>query len=118
MAKRPYIMQTGMGVDVHGADATTAARRAVDEAIRHNSLLFLGQIGLESADQIKVDVTIACPRHETVDTAAVADVLPVGQVSVRTEPGGMLANTPTSDDPMLIALAAVLLSIDDESKPG
>lgn len=69
MARRPYILQTGMGVDVHGVDATTAA-------------------------------------------------LPVGQVSVRAEPGGMLAETGTSGDPMRVALAAVLLSIDDEQAPG
>ena len=33
----------GMGVDVHGRDATKAARRAVSDAIRHSSLGFVRQ---------------------------------------------------------------------------
>ncbi len=112
MARTPYIMQTGMGVDIHGADDTTAACRAVDAAIRHNSLLFLGQLGLTSADQIVVDVTIACPHPDRVDVQAVASALPVGAVSVAAETGGMLADTGVSGDPMLIALAAVRVSVE------
>jgi uncharacterized protein (TIGR02058 family) len=112
MTRTPYIMQTGMGVDVHGSDDTTAAQRAVEEAIRHNSLLFLRHVGLKSVDQIKVHVTIACPHPDRLDAKAVAAVLPVGTVSVKAEPGGMLADTGVSGDPMLIALAAVLVSVE------
>lgn len=113
MARTPYIMQTGMGVDIHGADDTTAACRAVDAAIRHNSLLFLRQIGLKSLEQMKVDVTIATPHPDRVDTEAVARALPVGAVTVRAEAGGMLAKTGGKGDPMLIAVAAVLVSVED-----
>lgn len=35
---RPFVVQTGMGTSIHGSDPTKAAIRAVDEAIRHNSL--------------------------------------------------------------------------------
>jgi uncharacterized protein (TIGR02058 family) len=108
----PYIVQTGMGVDIHGTDDTTAACRAVEAAIRHNSLVFLGQIGLESRRQIHVDVTIACPHPERLDADTVSAVLPVGVVSVRAEKGGMLAETGTRSDPMLIAIAAVLVSVE------
>lgn len=111
MARVPYLLQTGMGVDIHGADDTTAACRAVDHAIHHNSLLFLRELGLASTDQIHVDVTIACPHPERVDTEAVASKLPVGGVSVRAERGGMLTGT---DDPMLIALAAVRVSVEQD----
>ncbi len=112
MAATPYIVQTGMGVDLHGADDTTAAQRAVEEAIRHNSLVFLGQIGLKSPKQIHVDVTIACPHPERVDADAVSAVLPVGVVSVKTQKGGMLAESGTSGDPILIAVAAVLVGVE------
>ena len=114
MAVTPYIMQTGMGVDIHGADDTTAAQRAVEAAIRHNSLLFLGHIGLERADQIHVNVTLACPHPERVDLEAIKSLLPVGVISVRAEAGGMLAETGASGDPMLIAVAAVRVSVEDE----
>src|SRR3989441_11865126 len=43
MAK-PYVLEFGMGVDVHGADATTAARRAVSDAIRHSSRPFFADV--------------------------------------------------------------------------
>ena len=103
-----------MGVDVHGGDATTAAKRAVDEAIRHNSLVGLRTMGLTSIDQMKVEVTIACPMPESVDVEAVAKALPVGDVSVAVEQGGMLVATPMDGDPMLIALASVLVSVEAE----
>ena len=35
------ITEMGMGVDVHGRDATKAAKRAVSDAIRHSSLGFV-----------------------------------------------------------------------------
>ena len=40
MARVRCITEMGMGVDVHGRDATKAARRAVSDAIRHSSLGF------------------------------------------------------------------------------
>ena len=40
MGAKPMVLEFGMGVDVHGADATTAACRAVSDAIRHSSLPF------------------------------------------------------------------------------
>ena len=109
--KTAYLLQTGMGVDLHGTDDTTAACRAVDHAIHHNSLLFLGEIGLTSADQVHIDVTIASPHPDQVDTDAVAATLPVGLVAVKAEAGGMLTD---SDDPVLIALAAVRVSVEHD----
>ena len=38
MSETPYVLEFGMGVDVHGQDSTTAAKRAVSDAIRHSSL--------------------------------------------------------------------------------
>lgn len=111
MTKTAYLLQTGMGVDLHGTDDTAAACRAVDHAIHHNSLLFLGEIGLTSAEQIHVDVTIASPHPDQVDTDAVAATLPVGVVSVVAQLGGMLTD---SDDPALIALAAVRVSVEHD----
>ena len=112
MTRKPFVIQTGMGVDVHGGDATTAAKRAVDEAIRHNSLVGLRHAGVTAMEQIKVEVTIACPHPESVDQEAVAKSLPVGEVSVAVQEGGMLVETPMDGDPMLIALASVLVSVE------
>ena len=40
MAMVRCIMEMGMGVDVHGKDYTSAAKRAVFDAIHHSSLGF------------------------------------------------------------------------------
>ena len=60
MARVRCITEMGMGVDVHGKDATKAARRAVSDAIRHSSLGFFRMVGKTSADMF-VDVTIGVP---------------------------------------------------------
>ena len=81
MARVRCITEMGMGVDVHGKDATKAAKRAVSDAIRHSSLGFFRMLG-KTANDMFVDVTIGVPNPEAVDTAAVAKELPYGTVTV------------------------------------
>ena len=76
MVRVRCITEMGMGVDVHGRDATKAAKRAVSDAIRHSSLGFFRMVGKTSKDMF-VDVTIAVPNPEAVDTAAVAEGIAV-----------------------------------------
>ena len=45
MARSRCFTEMGMGVDVHGRDATKAAKRAVSDAIRHSSISFVRAIG-------------------------------------------------------------------------
>ncbi len=61
MARVRCITEMGMGVDVHGRDATKAAKRAVSDAIRHSSLGFFRMLG-KTANDMFVDVTIAVPE--------------------------------------------------------
>lgn len=102
-----------MGVDLHGSQDAVAARRAVEDAIRRNSLLFLGQIGLERREQVVVDVTIASPHPERIDPAALRSAFPIGEVRIETRAGGLLADTGVAGDPVLVAVAAVRVSIRD-----
>jgi hypothetical protein len=50
MARVRCITEMGMGVDVHGRDATKAAKRAVSDAIRHSSLGFFRMLGKTAND--------------------------------------------------------------------
>ena len=70
MARVRCITEMGMGVDVHGRDATKAAKRAVSDAIRHSSLGFFRMLG-KTANDMFVEVTVAVPDPSGVDTAAV-----------------------------------------------
>jgi uncharacterized protein (TIGR02058 family) len=103
--EQALVLEFGMGVDVHGQDATKAARRAVFDAIRHSSLPLLGVIR-ERGGTMLVNVTVAVPEPERVDLNAVKAELPHGEVSVRAVAGGL--RVPDSD--ALIACAAITVS--------
>lgn len=112
MTRMRCITEMGMGVDVHGRDATKAAKRAVSDAIRHSSLSFVRLFGQTPHDMF-VDVTIAVPNPEGVDTAAVAKELPYGAVTVTAVKGGLEIPAESGGDSILIANAAVIVSLDD-----
>ena len=109
MARVRCITEMGMGVDVHGRDATKAARRAVSDAIRHSSLGFFRMVGKTSKDMF-VDVTIAVPDPGAVDTSAVAKELPYGTVTVTAVKGGLDIPAEQGSDSIIIANAAVIVS--------
>lgn len=112
MTRIRCITEMGMGVDVHGKDATKAAKRAVSDAIRHSSLGFFRMLG-KTANDMFVDVTIGVPNPDKVDTAAVAKELPYGTVKVNAVKGGLEIPAEQGDDSILIANAAVIVSFDD-----
>src|SRR5204862_8282134 len=87
MTRVRCITEMGRGVDVHGRDATKAAKRAVSDAIRHSSLGFFRMLG-KTANDMFVEVTVAVPDPSGVDTAAVAKELPYGTVNVTVVKGG------------------------------
>jgi uncharacterized protein (TIGR02058 family) len=113
MARVRCITEMGMGVDVHGRDATKAAKRAVSDAIRHSSLGFVRMLGKTPHDMF-VDVTIGAPNPDTVDTAAVAKELPYGKVTVTAVKGGLEIPAESGGDAILIANAAVIVSLEDD----
>jgi uncharacterized protein (TIGR02058 family) len=107
MTARPAVLEFGMGVDVHGGDATKAACRAVSDAIRHSSLPLLADVR-ERGGRMIVDVTVAVPDPSSVDIARVSRELPHGEVTVRAVAGGL--RVPGADT--VIACAAITVSID------
>ena len=109
---RALYHRNGMGVDVHGRDATKAAKRAVSDAIRHSSLGFFRMLG-KTANDMFVDVTVAVPDPSGVDTAAVAKELPYGTVNVTAVKGGLEVPAESGSDSIIIANAAVIVSFDD-----
>lgn len=111
MSTLPYIMQLGMGVDLHGSNDTKAARKAVKNAIQNNNMLFLRHARLKSMEHLLVDVEIASPNPDTIDIDAVAAEFPVGKVTVTTQQGGMISESGADNDPVLVAIASVTVSV-------
>ncbi|MFD1954423.1 Lin0512 family protein [Paenibacillus thailandensis] len=88
-------IEIGMGTDLHGQNITKAAVRAVQNAIRHNSMPGLVAV-LPDGDlnNMKVRVKLALPcDHEQLDVERVKAVLPYGTVTVEVQQGGMLTTS-------------------------
>ena len=105
MAAQAMVLEFGMGVDVHGEDATKAACRAVSDAIRHSSLPLFSEIR-ERGGKMLVEVTVAVPDPAAVDVERVRRELPHGEVTVRPVSGGL--KVPGAD--ALIACVAIRVS--------
>ena len=90
-----FFVQLGMGVDLHGQDVTKAAIRAVEDAIRSNSMPGLRAVlPGASIDNMKVNIRLAVPCDaDKVDTEQVKSALPYGRVSVEVVEGGMLTSS-------------------------
>ena len=112
MALVRCVTEMGMGVDVHGLDYTSAAKRAVFDALHHSSLGFQRLLG-KTDDDMRVDVTIGVPKPEAVDRRAVLETLPHGTGHINVVHGGLQVPNEAGTDGPLIASAIVIVSIDD-----
>jgi len=106
------VTEMGMGVDVHGLDYTTAAKRAVFDALHHSSLGFQRLLD-KTADDMRVEVTIGVPKPEAVDRQAVLETLPHGGGRINVVQGGLQVLNEGGMDGTLIANAIVIVSLDD-----
>lgn len=111
MAEKRIILELGSGTDLHGGDYTKAARRAVEDAIRHSSLTFVKTLNVPPAGLI-VRVTIGVQKPDLVDAAEVAKLLPHGEVSVAVQKGGLDVPDDALGDIAVIASAAVAVYAD------
>jgi uncharacterized protein (TIGR02058 family) len=121
---RKYILEVGVGIDLHGQDVTKAAQRAVKDAISHVSMIGLREIlpitKIEELDELLlVDVTVATPFPDQVDHTAVLSILPEGQRRITVVEGGMHFPTPHNKDlpaihPVIMAVATIVVLFDIE----
>jgi len=109
--KTRVILELGSGNDLHGADYTKAALRAVEDALHHSSLAFIRTLKIDKT-KLEVDVTIGVQRPERVEFERIKAVLPVGNVTVRAIKGGLDVADPEHNDPAVIASAAVTVRVD------
>ena len=121
MNRKRFIIEMGTGVEQHGQDATRAATKAVRDAISRVSLVGLREMmSLEDLDDMHVEVFIACPYPDEIDTAEVLQALPFGQKEIRVVEGGLvvhgheLRELADRSDEIIVANAAVTVSLDVE----
>jgi uncharacterized protein (TIGR02058 family) len=111
MAKTRVILELGAGNDLHGSNYTTAALRAVQDALHHSSMTFVRTLNIDRAT-LDVEVTIGVQRPELVDIEKVKASLPVGNVTVKAVKGGLDVPDPVNSDPATIASAAIAVRVD------
>ena len=110
MPKTRVILELGSGNDLHGCDYTKAALRAVEDALHHSSLSFIRSLKIDRS-KVDVEVTIGVQRPERVDIETVKRSLPLGNISVKAVKGGLDVPDPVSNDPAVIASAAIAVRI-------
>ncbi|GAA4217743.1 Lin0512 family protein [Sagittula sp. NFXS13] len=101
-----FIIEMGMGNDLHGQDYTKAAARAIEDALRHSSIPMLASLGIDHT-QMEVRVTIGVQQPDAVDCAALSASLPRGRATVTATHGGLDITNPDSGEVSVIAQAAV-----------
>jgi uncharacterized protein (TIGR02058 family) len=111
MAKTRVILELGSGNDLHGGDYTKAALRAVQDALHHSSLSFIGSLQIDRS-KLDVEVTVGVQRPEQVNLEAVKKSLPVGNVTVKAVKGGLDVADPEHNDAAVIASAAIAVRIE------
>lgn len=100
------IIEMGMGNDLHGMDYQKAARRAIEDAIRHSTLPIFESIGMDHKD-MRVQVTVAVQDPDKIDPEALKAGLPRGRAEIRVTKGGLNIPNPETGDTAVVATAAV-----------
>ena len=118
MKRKRYIVELGMGADLHGGNVTKAAQRAVKDAMSRSCLCGLFDIiGLADANQMHVEVKLGCPQAEKVAVDEVKRMIPFGSVEVKTGLGGLEVqglHLPAlgEGDTIVVAVAALTVYVD------
>jgi uncharacterized protein (TIGR02058 family) len=116
--RKRYIVEFGMGADLHGGDVTKAAQRAVKDAMSRSCLCGLFDIvSIRDPNQMIVEVRIGCPQPEQVQLDAVKGMVPFGSVTVETVAGGLTVkglHLPAlgEGDNIMVAVAALTVYVD------
>ena len=111
MALKRVMVEIGMGTDIRGTDYTTAAVRALRDALWHNSLPIAAALG-KPTDSMVVDVHIGVPKPDLVDKNAVLAVLPHGTGTVTVVEGGLEIPNEAGTGSTVIANAAAIVRLD------
>jgi uncharacterized protein (TIGR02058 family) len=120
MAFRRFIVELGYGADLHGADPTKAACRAVKDAVSRSCLCGLFDIiGMKDPREMKVKVKIACPKPGEVNGDEVLGTVPFGSTELEVVEGGLLTRgleVPSLGvgDNILVACASLTVLVDTD----
>ncbi|MEL7647905.1 MAG: Lin0512 family protein [Sedimentibacter sp.] len=88
MLKR-YVVEIGVGTDMHGGDLTKAAVKAVKDATSRSCLCGIEDVLGKSPLGMHVHVKIGCSNPEKIDKETVLKAVPVGTGEIEVVQGGL-----------------------------
>ncbi len=112
MPKHRVLTEFGMGTSLRRQDYTQAAKRALQDALWHNSINLAELFGLPKSAML-IDVEIAVQQPDQVDAQTLAAVFPYGQPTIHVTHGGLDVPRPDGN-PTVIANAAISVSFEME----
>jgi len=113
MLKR-YVVEIGVGADLHGGDITKAAIKAVKDATSRSCLCGIEDVLGKSPLNMHVHVKIGCTNPEKIDKQAVLRAVPVGESEIEVVKGGLNAcglEVPTFGDGNTIEIVVAVLTV-------
>jgi len=113
MPRHRLLTEFGMGTSLRRQDYTEAARRAIRDALWHNSINLAELFGFPK-EAMQIDVEIGVQQPEAVDVSALGDVFPYGAVTITVVKGGLDVPRPDGGKPTVIANAALSVHFEME----
>lgn len=113
MAKTRVLVEFGMGTSLRREDYTEAARRAIRDALWHNSVNMAELFDFSKEDMI-IDAEIGVQEPVAVDKDALLEIFPYGRPSITVVKGGLDIAKPQGGR-TVIANAALIVSFDMEA---
>lgn len=112
------LTEFGMGTSLRRGDYTQAARRAVLDALWHNSINMAELFGFPKEAMI-ITVEIGVQQPDKVDVEQLISVFPYGTPRVSVIPGGLDIDRPDgTGNPTIMANVAISVAFDMERADG
>lgn len=87
---RRFVIEFGIGADLHGGDVTKAARKAVQDAMSHCCLCGIDEVlHLKNFNDVHVKMKVGCPYPERVKQEELAHLIPFGETAIEVVNGGL-----------------------------
>ena len=112
MPKTRLLTEFGQGASLRRQDYTQAAKRALQDALWHNSINLAELFGKEK-EAMLIDVEVGVQQPDKLDTDALKDIFPYGQITINATQGGLDVPRPDGN-PTVIATIAINVSLNLE----
>ena len=112
MPKTRLLTEFGQGASLRRQDYRQAAKRALQDALWHNSINLAELFGKEK-EAMLIDVEVGVQQPDKLDTDALKDISPYGQITINATQGGLDVSRPDGN-PTVIATIAINVSLDLE----